>query len=142
MGINYHEYLASREWAILKNAVRERSGGVCERCGLAPHTQTHHLTYERLGNERLEDLQGVCRGCHEFLSAKSSFDPARLVPEGDGSALERFTHYAAGVKLKVADMDQFNVYVQSVIEVAEPKIAVQLAQLKLETNRRFYFAQY
>ena len=57
--VNYHEYIASREWALRKRAVKERSGGICERCKKRPHQQTHHLTYERLGDERLEDLQGV-----------------------------------------------------------------------------------
>lgn len=28
---NYQRYLASREWAVLKEAVRRRSGGKCER---------------------------------------------------------------------------------------------------------------
>jgi hypothetical protein len=72
---DYHQYLASREWALLKNAVRERSGGICERCKQGPYQQTHHLTYERLGCERLEDLQALCWYCHEYLSAVSAFDP-------------------------------------------------------------------
>ena len=72
---DYPRYLASREWALLKNAVRERSGGVCERCGNAPATQCHHLTYERIGRELLTDLQDICRPCHEYESAVSAFDP-------------------------------------------------------------------
>ena len=68
-------YYASREWALLKERVKARSGGICERCGNSPHYATHHLTYVRFGHESLEDLQGVCDPCHEFLSGKSSFDP-------------------------------------------------------------------
>jgi hypothetical protein len=68
-------YLASREWALLKRQVRERAHGICERCRRAPHQQTHHLTYARLGSETLDDLLGVCRACHEFLSAVSDHDP-------------------------------------------------------------------
>src|SRR2546426_1847649 len=64
----YQKYLASREWALLKERVRERSGGICERCKSAPHQATHHLTYERVGQELLEDLLGVCEPCHEFVS--------------------------------------------------------------------------
>ena len=72
----YHEYLASREWAILKNKVRNRSGGICERCGTGEHDHTHHLTYERAGHELLTDLIGVCMDCHKYLSGKSDHDPA------------------------------------------------------------------
>jgi len=75
----YQAYLASREWALLKRQVRERSGGKCERCG-ADQEATHHLTYERIGEERLEDLQAVCNACHEYLSGLSDIDPTELDP--------------------------------------------------------------
>jgi len=79
----YQEYLASREWAEKKEAVKKRAAYICERCGRRPIQATHHLTYERVGNEDLEDLQGVCRNCHAYLSARSDYDPA----EGDLHAL-------------------------------------------------------
>lgn len=74
----YHTYLASREWALLREAVRERCGGTCERCGKSAMDSTHHLTYERMGQEKLTDLLGVCDQCHEFLSGKRGNDPARM----------------------------------------------------------------
>ncbi len=74
--VDYQEYMASREWALLRVRVKARAHGVCERCGRAPVTQTHHLTYARLGHEWLKDLQGVCAGCHEWLSGVSQVDPA------------------------------------------------------------------
>jgi len=73
--VNYKQYLASREWALRKRQVRERSWGRCERCA-APQEAAHHLTYERLGNERLEDLLAVCDACHEYLSGLRPDDPA------------------------------------------------------------------
>ena len=72
---DYGRYLASREWAVLKRGVRARSFGICERCRRAPYEQTHHVTYTRRGQERLEDLLGVCRPCHEYLSAQRDDDP-------------------------------------------------------------------
>lgn len=77
--VNYREYLASREWGLLKRQVRERSVGKCERCG-APQEATHHLTYERLGHERLEDLLAVCNACHEYLSGNVDIDPKDDAP--------------------------------------------------------------
>ena len=73
---SYGVYMASREWALKKRAVRERSGGICERCKKAPATQVHHLTYERLYRELLSDLLHVCRPCHEYESAVTDYDPA------------------------------------------------------------------
>lgn len=78
---DYKRYLASREWALLREAVRLRAGlgipawaadAYCERCRLHRLAATHHLTYERIGHE---DLNGVCRGCHAYLSGKSEDDP-------------------------------------------------------------------
>jgi hypothetical protein len=71
----YHEYLCSREWSLLKEKVRKRCKGKCERCREGKYEATHHLTYERIGYEKLSDLLGVCSACHEFLSGKSNDDP-------------------------------------------------------------------
>lgn len=72
---DYQRYLASREWALLKEQLRVRGNGHCERCLRAPYQETHHLTYARTGHEKLEDLLAVCAPCHEFLSAKTDYDP-------------------------------------------------------------------
>lgn len=71
-------YFASREWGKLKAAVRERSGGFCERCEKAPYEATHHLTYERMGREHVGDLQALCNPCHEFVSGVTDVDPCAL----------------------------------------------------------------
>ncbi|HZA25721.1 MAG TPA: hypothetical protein VFA32_24515 [Dehalococcoidia bacterium] len=75
MRVDYFEYLCSRDWAVKRRQVKERSGGVCERCRNAPVQDVHHRSYRNLGNEPLEELQGLCRPCHGFISAKSDFDP-------------------------------------------------------------------
>ncbi len=77
VGFDYQAYLASRAWAVKREAVRRRCGNVCERCHRAPHQQTHHKTYARIGHERLDDLLGVCTPCHRYLSGKSNVDPLK-----------------------------------------------------------------
>lgn len=72
----YQRYLASREWALKRETVKKRCKGKCERCHFGKYSQTHHLTYEHVGDERLEELQALCEPCHKFLSAKSDIDPA------------------------------------------------------------------
>src|SRR5262245_4611509 len=72
----YQAYLASREWGLLREAVKERSGGICERCNKNGGTAVHHVTYARLYCERLEDLIHLCDECHDFLHGRSDFDPA------------------------------------------------------------------
>jgi len=76
----YAAYLCSREWSVLKEAVKERSEGVCERCTVNKMDHVHHLTYARKYSEGIEDLQACCKQCHDFIHAKSHRDPSRDRP--------------------------------------------------------------
>lgn len=76
----YHRYLCSREWGLLRDQVRRRCKGICERCNRAPMSHVHHLTYIRKYEERLEDLQGLCEPCHLFIHGKSHNDPMSSGP--------------------------------------------------------------
>lgn len=77
----YQRYLASREWAVLRRKVHNRSAGICERCHINEASQVHHVTYERIGRELLEDLQHVCSLCHDFLSGANTRDPINFGAE-------------------------------------------------------------
>jgi len=61
----YSAYLKSPEWQQLRTLVLERADGICEDCRDAPATSVHHLTYRRVGAERVADLIAICAGCHE-----------------------------------------------------------------------------
>lgn len=74
----YEQYIKSHEWQIKRLAALERSGCRCERCGARDGERVlaqgkikhlslhcHHLTYDRLGNEELDDLEILCEWCHE-----------------------------------------------------------------------------
>lgn len=75
--VDYHKYMGSREWALKRNEVHKRANGVCERCHNADIKNVHHISYKRLGDEDVDqDLLGLCRPCHEYLSAKRDDDPA------------------------------------------------------------------
>lgn len=73
----YAAYLCSREWSEKKEAVRRRAGGKCELCRCYQMDACHHLTYLRKYRERIEDLQAICSGCHEFTHGKRNEDPAK-----------------------------------------------------------------
>jgi len=61
--IFYLEHLASEKWQRMRAEVISRDKGRCT-CG-AKGTDVHHLTYENLGQEELEDLILLCRSCHQ-----------------------------------------------------------------------------
>lgn len=61
----YNGYLASPYWLAKRQAVLERDDYTC--CGCKGEAnQVHHLTYERVGREALEDLVSICAACHAY----------------------------------------------------------------------------
>ena len=63
-GEAYRRYLRSDAWAGRRERALRRAGGRCGRCGAGVPTEVHHLTYERLGDERDDDLLALCAPCH------------------------------------------------------------------------------
>ncbi len=55
--------------------MHDRAKGVCERCGQHPVDAVHHLTYQRKYAEKLEDLAGWCKQCHDFIHGHALWDP-------------------------------------------------------------------
>ena len=92
----YQRYLQSREWAVLRNMVKQRCGGICERCRYHPMDAVHHLTYIRLYSELPEDLQAICNGCHNFTHGKSDQDPIHSAPTRLYDGTEVRSVYLAG----------------------------------------------
>jgi hypothetical protein len=70
----YLKYLNSAEWRKKREQVIERSGSICERCHHYVVAEVHHLTYDRVYHEALEDLQGLCGYCHAFLHGERADD--------------------------------------------------------------------
>lgn len=59
----YDEYLQSEEWKAISAAVIERDGK-CMTCGSKRRLVVHHVTYDNVGHEKLEDLITMCWKCH------------------------------------------------------------------------------
>jgi len=66
----YTDYIKSPEWRARRKQLFWKRGRSCERCKTSPRVlQVHHLTYERLGNERDNDLVILCIPCHKKADA-------------------------------------------------------------------------
>jgi hypothetical protein len=71
----YKKYLQSPQWQQRRRDAIDNAGGICEKC-LMPRwlaeiaydqdLHVHHLTYANKGAELAEDLQVLCRRCHEI----------------------------------------------------------------------------
>lgn len=61
----YHTYMSSLAWQDKRRRVLFRDGNQCQHCGSREYLEVHHLSYARLGCERLADLITLCRTCHQ-----------------------------------------------------------------------------
>ena len=65
MNKDYQTYLKSDAWRYKKREVFLERGRTCEKCMSKKDIQVHHLRYDNIFNEPLEDLQILCSRCHE-----------------------------------------------------------------------------
>ena len=69
----YDRYLETAHWQsfrklALESQLKKLGKSRCESCPTDSNDlHVHHLTYERLGAERIEDVTIVCRECHEKI---------------------------------------------------------------------------
>ena len=73
--MHYQTYLRSPEWESKRQEKLESCQYKCQ-CEGGCHrqaTQIHHLHYDTLGNESLQDLQALCAKCHMKKSNVPNF---------------------------------------------------------------------
>jgi len=63
----YSEYLLTPEWQETRLAKLDQAGHECRKCGAHKTLHVHHLTYDHVGHEWLEELVVLCRDCHEVV---------------------------------------------------------------------------
>ena len=70
---SYEEYGKSLHWGKLRvrkfKSTKERRCEDCRRKHI--NMQVHHLTYENIGNEKMEDLKVLCPNCHAEAHGKT-----------------------------------------------------------------------
>lgn len=61
----YREYLQSYEWEVKRENRLEIDEYECQKCGSTTNLHVHHLTYENIFEENMEDLLTLCADCHK-----------------------------------------------------------------------------
>ena len=64
----YEEYLCSWQWQDKRKIVLSVKPN-CDICGKKA-TTVHHKNYERVGQEKMKDLQSLCYQCHLRIHKK------------------------------------------------------------------------
>lgn len=78
----YDKYLLTEEWTTLKATRLMIDDFKCQQCDISITMKTshcHHVSYIRLGNEKLSDLLSLCPSCHnkihEYYGKNAKFYP-------------------------------------------------------------------
>lgn len=75
-------------WRRLRTMVLARDP-VCTVCGREPATAVDHVTPKSLGgDDALENLRGICRGCHGTKTAREG-NAAKAAARPEGRTLRR-----------------------------------------------------
>jgi 5-methylcytosine-specific restriction endonuclease McrA len=83
-------YMRTAKWKRIRKAKLDQTRGQCEKCGSwTGRKDVHHKTYDRLGNERLEDLIVLCTRCHEIEDERRAIEAKQRA----GNALETAIFY-------------------------------------------------
>ena len=65
--LDHQKYMRSDLWRGKRRDRLYIDGYKCRLCGSAMNLQVHHITYENVPDEGMDDLLTVCRTCHERL---------------------------------------------------------------------------
>lgn len=65
----YNLYLRSYAWMQRRKGVINREK-VCQLCQSDERLEVHHVTYQRVGAERIEDLRLLCHRCHRKVEER------------------------------------------------------------------------
>ncbi|TXH16947.1 MAG: hypothetical protein E6R03_04690 [Hyphomicrobiaceae bacterium] len=65
LSLFYRNYIRSEEWREFREIALDHHGRRCGRCGHKKRLQVHHLHYENLGDESVDDVTILCFWCHE-----------------------------------------------------------------------------
>jgi hypothetical protein len=60
----YQAYLRTPQWAERRARALKKAKNKCSMCSSKKNLECHHRTYERIGQERDEDLLIICSVCH------------------------------------------------------------------------------
>ena len=74
------DYMESLDWQIIRLKAMKRDDYECVTCGAISGLEVHHITYSRLGNEKLSDLATLCRDCHQAVHDKYGYDYGTYYP--------------------------------------------------------------
>lgn len=126
----YERYIHSPSWRELAKKRMDADQGKCLVCGHKA-TEVHHLTYDRFGNEALDDLVSLCSQCHR--KAEEIYD-AKVLPWAMETQMGQGFNFMVALRM---DADRLAPYVLDYLLEVRGQDFVSLMNLRKRDNTRF-----
>lgn len=91
-------YLRSDHWQEIRAKALASSNFCCQGCSATKKLQVHHLTYNTLGSETVDDLMVLCDSCHSLSHELLGEMRATLDVATHRRVLSHFLYYATTPK--------------------------------------------
>lgn len=78
--MKYPDYLLTRTWQDTRQIALQWYGFKCQHCDNDKRLHIHHETYERLGEELMDDLIVLCKDCHAEYHDELSTNIEQFIP--------------------------------------------------------------
>jgi 5-methylcytosine-specific restriction endonuclease McrA len=73
---DYDKYIRSKAWKVKRETFLVAYHHQCVICGNKKNLHVHHLHYQTVGHEKLEDVVVCCRRCHFIEHLPHKDNPA------------------------------------------------------------------
>jgi len=68
------EWMKTPKYQVQRAIIFGRDGNRCVNCGSFNNLEMHHIRYSKFGEEPDEDLQTLCRKCHQKRHDKTGYN--------------------------------------------------------------------
>jgi len=73
--VQYRQYLKSAKWSNIRSDMLRYAKHQCQKCGAKNCIlQVHHIDYENLYDEMPEDLEVLCKSCHQLADQDREYE--------------------------------------------------------------------
>src|SRR5687767_3642617 len=81
----------SPHWHAFRQEALAAARYLCQRCKSNQDLEVHHLHYDTLGHESLNDVEVLCVSCHALADKERKKQRARQYPMGIGKGCHTYS---------------------------------------------------
>ena len=74
MNYKYLSYLRSKDWKEKREVFLNFANHECQECGSNKNLQVYHISYNNIYDETEDDVEVLCKECHEDKELEKGTD--------------------------------------------------------------------